>query len=332
MGRGPHGDGVRRRCPARRITRLRSRTAAPRPAAARATRSAGGDGCTSQARFRDHPRTLRGGGRACGTRARALAKEFWPGELTACCRHPKDTDVIRLRGDLAMTALDEPQEAHDAQPLQEAAAGPTIVAAPPRRQSGEPMPPRRPTQARLQTYFLRAFALSGSLSEAAARTGVAPRTVRRWRAVNSMFDRRYEAVLAERVELLEDLAMRRARAVEHRPVISRGMPGATIERHNDVMVMRVLARFDRLRERQGADPKELTPEDLKQMSSLELAKLSGLPIPPNTSPREALVAAVRYLVEVMQSRLPKESAFSGQGITVGGGKKGLQNNELSGSP
>lgn len=193
-------------------------------------------------------------------------------------------------------------------------------------ESWYPAPPRRPTQARLQTYFLRAFALSGSLSEAAARTGVSPRSVRRWRAVNSMFDRRYEAVLAERVELLEDLAMRRARAVEHRPVISRGMPVATVERHNDAMLMRVLARFDRLRERQGTDPRELTFEDLQKMSSLELVKLTGLPVPPNMPPHEALLAGVRYLAELMESRLPKESAFSGQGITVGGGQKDCQNN------
>jgi hypothetical protein len=188
-------------------------------------------------------------------------------------------------------------------------------------QPAEPAPPRRPTPARLQTYFLRAFALSGSLSEAAARTGVAPRTVRRWRAVNQDFARRYEAVLAERVELLEDLAMRRACSVEHKPVISRGMPVATVERHNDAMLMRVLARFDRLREKKGAEPRKLTPEDLRKLPSHELVKLSGLPVPPNTPPREALVAAVRYLVEVMQSRLPKESAVGGQGITVSGGIK-----------
>ena len=43
--------------------------------------------------------------------------------------------------------------------------------------------------------------------------------------------------------------------VEHRPVFHRGIPVASVERHNDamlmlmLMLMRMLARFDRLRER-----------------------------------------------------------------------------------
>ena len=56
-------------------------------------------------------------------------------------------------------------------------------------------PPKRPTRARLQTYFLRRLALSGSVADAAARSGVTPRTVQRWRAANTAFARRYEDVL-----------------------------------------------------------------------------------------------------------------------------------------
>ena len=72
-------------------------------------------------------------------------------------------------------------------------------------------PPVRPTQARLQVCFLRHVALSGSVGDAAARAGITPRTVQRWRAANPAFARRYGEVLAQRVELLEDLAMRRVR-------------------------------------------------------------------------------------------------------------------------
>ena len=38
-----------------------------------------------------------------------------------------------------------------------------------------------------------------------------------------------------------------------RPVFHRGQHVANVERHNDVMLMRVLARFDRLRERRAVD-------------------------------------------------------------------------------
>ena len=41
--------------------------------------------------------------------------------------------------------------------------------------------PRRRTPARMRTYFLRQFERSGSLMEAAARAGITPRTVQRWR-------------------------------------------------------------------------------------------------------------------------------------------------------
>lgn len=114
------------------------------------------------------------------------------------------------------------------------------------------LPPKRPTRARLQTFFLRQFARSGSLSDASAQTGIAPRTVQRWRAGNPAFAARYDAVLAERVGILEDLAMRRALGSDRRPIFHKGKQVATVDRHNDVMLMRVLARFDRLAERRAA--------------------------------------------------------------------------------
>jgi len=121
------------------------------------------------------------------------------------------------------------------------------------RDLAETSPPARPTRARLQACFLRHFALSGSVGDAAARTGIAPRSVQRWRTVNPAFARRYGEVLADRVAILEDLAMRRASSIDHRVIFHRGRQVATVERHNDAMLMRVLARFDkqRLREQGG---------------------------------------------------------------------------------
>ena len=114
--------------------------------------------------------------------------------------------------------------------------------------------PRRPTRARLQTFFLRQFERTGCLADAAAAAGVTPRTVQRWREGNPAFARRYRTVLEGRIELLEDIAMRRACGTDQRPVFHRGKQVATVERHNDLMLMRVLARFDRLRRRSVAIP------------------------------------------------------------------------------
>ncbi len=113
-------------------------------------------------------------------------------------------------------------------------------------------PPKRPTPKRLQTYFLRQFERSGSVADAAARTGVTPRTVQRWRATNPIFAGRYNNLLAHRAEVLEELALQRAAAVEKAPRYYGGKQVATIERHDNSMLMRVLNRFDRAREREQA--------------------------------------------------------------------------------
>jgi hypothetical protein len=160
---------------------------------------------------------------------------------------------------------------------------PIIPAESPVSPPGDAGPPRRPTRARLQTYFLRRLALSGSVAEAAARAGVTPRTVRRWRTANAAFACRYEEVLSQRLEILEDLAMRRALGADRRPVFHRGKQIASVERHNDMMLMRLLARFDRLRERQAAlsQPQEEEVDDiaLLEASSERARQLARLENP-----------------------------------------------------
>ena len=131
------------------------------------------------------------------------------------------------------------------------ADSPVIPAEPTPSLPGDAGPPRRPTRARLQTYFLRRLGLSGSVAEAAARAGVTARTVQRWRAANPAFARRYDTVLSTRLQILEDRAMRRALGADRQPVFHGGKQVASVERHNDSMLMRLLARFDRLRERQA---------------------------------------------------------------------------------
>jgi hypothetical protein len=137
------------------------------------------------------------------------------------------------------------------------------------------LPPRRPTRARLQTYFLRRLALSGSVADAAAQAGVTPRTIRRWRAANAAFAHRYDEVLSQRLEILEDLAMRRALGADRRPVFHRGKQIASVERHNDVMLMRLLARFDRLRERQALRTGARSDESQEDFDDLALLDAAG---------------------------------------------------------
>ena len=110
--------------------------------------------------------------------------------------------------------------------------------------------PKRPTPARLKTYFLRVFERCGSQSEAAARAGVTPRTVQRWRTTDPRFAERYDEIRARRVELLEDLALQRASGRMLEPRFYHGKQVATVERMNDRLLMRVLARFDQAGQRE----------------------------------------------------------------------------------
>jgi hypothetical protein len=135
-------------------------------------------------------------------------------------------------------------------------------------------PPKRPTPARLRTYFLRQFERSGSVSDAAARTGVTPRTVQRWRATLPKFAERYSNLLLHRAEVLEELALQRAATVESAPRFYRGKQVATVERHDNSMLMRVLNRFDRARERELASRK--VDEEVERRMAPEYEKLNRL--------------------------------------------------------
>jgi len=109
--------------------------------------------------------------------------------------------------------------------------------------------PRRRTPARLRTYFLRQFERSGSLMEAAARAGITPRTVQRWRARDPRFAFHYNALIERQEAILADAAVQRAGRVQRRIYCFRGKEVASVERTNDQMLKFVLSRFDRARER-----------------------------------------------------------------------------------
>ena len=87
-----------------------------------------------------------------------------------------------------------------------------------------PQPPHRRSPARQRAYFLRQFERCGKVTEAAARTGVTPRTVQRWRARDRRFAERYQSLVEWRLTLLEDVAYSRARNPTLQPRFWRGRP------------------------------------------------------------------------------------------------------------
>lgn len=122
---------------------------------------------------------------------------------------------------------------------------------PPAADTNSPMytAPHRRTPARLRTYFLRQFERSGSLMEAAARAGITPRTVQRWRGKDARFAFRYDALIERQEAILADAAIQRAGRVQRRIYCFRGKEVASVERTNDQMLKFMLTRFDRARER-----------------------------------------------------------------------------------
>jgi hypothetical protein len=102
---------------------------------------------------------------------------------------------------------------------------------------------------RQQGYFLRQFRRCGRVAEAAARTGITPRTVQRWRADHPRFAERYDALVEQRISMTEDDLILRAGYVERRPILYRGNEVASVERRNDRLAMYVMNRLDRARHR-----------------------------------------------------------------------------------
>ena len=100
-----------------------------------------------------------------------------------------------------------------------------------------------------QGYFLRQFRRCGRVAEAAARTGITPRTVQRWRADHPRFADRYDRVVEDRISMMEDDLILRANHVERRPILYRGNEVASVTRHNTQLAMYVMNRLDRARHR-----------------------------------------------------------------------------------
>ena len=105
------------------------------------------------------------------------------------------------------------------------------------------IPATRPrTTAWLQATFLRHLARSGSQAEAAARSGVTARSVRRWCASDPRFANRYERIMSRRKFLAEQGTAIGGRSIFRRQRFT------SAERCNDMLLMRLLSQADRIRE------------------------------------------------------------------------------------
>ncbi|NDH63893.1 MAG: hypothetical protein EBY18_20120 [Alphaproteobacteria bacterium] len=98
------------------------------------------------------------------------------------------------------------------------------------------VPPKRPSPARRKRDFLRHLLRWGSMSEAAARTGIDRRTAHRWRAEDEAFDQACRERLKWRRETILLAAMDRVRNPKTRPVLYRGRQIGHIGRANDRIV------------------------------------------------------------------------------------------------
>ena len=112
-----------------------------------------------------------------------------------------------------------------------------------------PTATKKRSRPRQQAYFLRQFRRCGRVVEAAARTGVTPRTVQRWRADHPRFAERYDLLVEQRISMMEDDLILRANHVQRRPILYRGNEVASVTRHNTQLAMYVVNRLDRARHR-----------------------------------------------------------------------------------
>lgn len=103
------------------------------------------------------------------------------------------------------------------------------------------VPPKKPSLARRKRDFLRHLFRWGSMSEAAARTGIDRRTAHRWREQDATFDEDCRNRLQWRREEILMAARHRLGNPKTRPVLYRGRQIGHIGRANDTLLI-ALAR------------------------------------------------------------------------------------------
>lgn len=102
------------------------------------------------------------------------------------------------------------------------------------------VPPKRPSLARRKRDFLRHLLRWGSMSEAAARTGVDRRTAHRWREQDARFDLDCRNRLKWRREEILFAAGYRVQNPKVRPVLYRGRQIGHLGRISDTLMVAYL--------------------------------------------------------------------------------------------
>lgn len=99
------------------------------------------------------------------------------------------------------------------------------------------VPPKKPSLARRKRDFLRHLFRWGSMSEAAARTGIDRRTGHRWREEDPAFDQACHDRLEWRRQEIMFAAAKRLKSPRSRPVLYRGRQIGHIARTNDALLI-----------------------------------------------------------------------------------------------
>lgn len=99
------------------------------------------------------------------------------------------------------------------------------------------VPPRKPSLARRKRDFLRHLFRWGSMSEAAARTGIERRTAHRWREHDLEFDLACRDRLEWRRQEILLAAAKRLANPKSRPVLYRGRQIGHIARASDTLLI-----------------------------------------------------------------------------------------------
>ena len=109
-------------------------------------------------------------------------------------------------------------------------------------------PVKRRTPPRLRVFFLRHLRLCGEVSLAAKRTGVPLSTLYRWRERDGRFRCRWDAILLQRRQIVEDRLMAIVREGELRTVYYKGLEVGLRRTFNHLTAIRTLDYLDRRRD------------------------------------------------------------------------------------
>jgi hypothetical protein len=108
-------------------------------------------------------------------------------------------------------------------------------------------PVKRRTPPRLRVFFLRQLRLCGEVSLAAKRTGVPLSTLYRWRERDAKFRARWDGILLQRRQIVEDRLMAIIREGELRSVYHKGLEIGWRRTFTHLASIRALDYLDRRR-------------------------------------------------------------------------------------